>query len=314
MNDEVQTGPKDVFLHLLATITLYVSAGSFLALVFQSVNLKFPDRLDNIYSRAAAQGTIRWAIASLLVVFTTYAITTWFLNREYRASEQKRNLRIRRWLVYFTLFVAALIIIGDLVSIIYQFLQGGLTARFLLKVLALFFVAASVFWYYFWELREGWGRTYVRQFSYGIIGIVLLAVVGGFFLVGSPKEERLYRFDEQRVQNLQELQYRVISYWQNKGELPGSLELLRDEISGFEAPRDPETGAEYGYEVKASEHFELCATFARPSRGAPAEAYPIDKYGLPARSDPALSNWEHGAGEVCFDRPFDPDLYKLAPK
>ncbi|MEK7085265.1 MAG: DUF5671 domain-containing protein, partial [Patescibacteria group bacterium] len=64
------------------------------------------------------------------------------------------NLRIRKWLVYFTLFAASLFIIGDLIALIYNFLQGELTVRFFLKILTVFFVAGSVFWYYFMDIRK----------------------------------------------------------------------------------------------------------------------------------------------------------------
>ena len=67
---------------------------------------------------------------------------------------EKRNLRIRKWLIYFTLFAAALIIIGDLVALIFSLLGGELTVRFLLKVVTIFFVAGSVFYYYLWDLRR----------------------------------------------------------------------------------------------------------------------------------------------------------------
>lgn len=151
-----KTSPKDVFLHLLAIITLYTSAISFLVLIFQYVNVLFPDpvspggyyAVSNYYSR------IRWSLSSLIVVFPVYVLTNWFLNKNYSANPAKRNLWIRKWLIYFTLFAAALIIIGDLVTLINNLLGGELTVRFLLKVLAVLFVAGSVFGYYLWDIRR----------------------------------------------------------------------------------------------------------------------------------------------------------------
>lgn len=150
------TGPKDVFLHLLAIIALYASAGSFTALIFQYINVLIPDLLDRsgYYGLLSSYSAIRWSIAALVVIFPVYVTTSWFLNKAYLSSTAKRNLRIRKWLVYFTLFAAALIIIGDLVTLIFNLLGGELTARFLLKVVAVFFVAGSVFYYYFWDLRR----------------------------------------------------------------------------------------------------------------------------------------------------------------
>jgi hypothetical protein len=147
--------PKDFFLHLLAIVALYTAAGSFTALIFQYINLAFPDQLQgDYYYRAGAMNTIRFSISSLIIFFPVYLFTTRFLNRNYEARPEKRGLKIRKWLVYFTLFVAALVIIGDLVALINSFLGGELTARFLLKVVVVLFVAGSVFTYYFWDLKK----------------------------------------------------------------------------------------------------------------------------------------------------------------
>ena len=151
-----RTSPKDVFLHLLAIITLYTSAISFLVLIFQYVNVLFPDPLEfamGYHMRLGSYGAIRWSIASLIVVFPVYLITSWFLNKGY-STPSKRNLWIRKWLIYFTLFAAALIIIGDLVTLINRLLEGELTIRFILKVMAVLFVAGSVFGYYLWDIKR----------------------------------------------------------------------------------------------------------------------------------------------------------------
>ena len=150
-----KTSPKDVFMHLLAIISLYVSAGSFVALVFQYINIAFPDPLQQgDYYLRSAYSAVRWAIATLVVVFPVYVVTNWLLAKGYVQNPTLRNLRIRKWLVYFTLFAASLFIIGDLIALIYNFLQGELTVRFFLKILTVFFVAGSVFWYYFLDIRK----------------------------------------------------------------------------------------------------------------------------------------------------------------
>lgn len=150
-----KVGPKDMFLHLLAIITLYFSAGSFLALVFQIINLKFPDALEQgYYATQGSYGAIRFAISSLIIIFPVYLLTTGYLNKAHEQNPEKRNLRSRRWLLYLTLFIAALIIIGDLVALINHLLGGELTVRFILKVITVLFVAASVFCYYHWDLKR----------------------------------------------------------------------------------------------------------------------------------------------------------------
>jgi uncharacterized membrane protein len=153
--ERIKAEPKDVFTHLLAIVALYFSAGSFMTLIFQYVNIALPDPLENGSSYlTGAYNLIRFAISSLIIIFPVYIFTTRFLNKSYEQNPLKRNLRIRKWLVYFTLFVTALVIIGDLVALINNLLGGELTVRFLLKVVTVFFVAASIFSYYFWELKK----------------------------------------------------------------------------------------------------------------------------------------------------------------
>lgn len=159
MANEAEIGekasPRDVFVHLLAIVVLYGSAVSFLVLVFNYINILFPDMLENSYSSVTEiYQSIRWSISTLVVLFPVYIGTTWYLNKSYFQNPSKRNLRIRKWLVYFTLFLTALIIIGDMVTLIYRLLEGYLTLRFILKILAVLFVAISVFIYYFWDLRK----------------------------------------------------------------------------------------------------------------------------------------------------------------
>jgi hypothetical protein len=60
---------------------------------------------------------------------------------------------VRRWLTYLTMFVAASILIGDVISLVYTVLGGELTVRFVLKVLTVGAIAGSVFGYYMWDLR-----------------------------------------------------------------------------------------------------------------------------------------------------------------
>src|SRR3989344_2968846 len=306
---EPKAGPKDIFLHLLSIVALYVSAGSFIALVFQYVNVYFPDIVADggYWALQSAYSGIRWSIAVLVVVFPVYVWISWFLGRMYWRTPELKNIKTRKWLLYFTLFAAAVIIIGDLVTLIYNFLQGELTARFLLKILAVGVVAAAVFWHYLLELRVA--RPSAKLFAYPVSVIVLVAIVAGFFVVGSPKEERLRKFDDRRVLDLQTIQGQIINFWQNKERLPQNLAELRDDISGFLPPNDPEPGKEYVYEKTADLSFKLCANFNReslensPKISRPATPYPVEPYF-------GSENWQHAAGEICFERTIDPELYK----
>ncbi len=313
----IKTSPRDFFLHLLAIITLYASAISFTTLLFQYINYFLPDPLtEGQYILEYITGAIRWSVASLIVIFPAYFFITRFLNKAYAATPYLRNLRIRRWLIYFTLFVTALIIIGDIVVLIYGLLGGiELTLRFILKAISIIFTTGIIFWYYRWDLSED-KKTKIQPFAYGISALIAVAIIGAFFIVGSPKSARLREADNQRVQNLSEIQSRIVVYFQGKQKLPKALTDLNDNINiqGFIVPRDPETGADYEYRTTGLLSFELCGTFNLASQTGGRSSSMTTKAMPPAPAGPAgkeiQSTWDHGSGRFCFDRgPIDKDFY-----
>ena len=150
----------------------------------------------------------------------------------------------------------------------------------------------------------------------GLISIaVIVAVVIGFWLVGSPQQERLRRFDERRVQDLQILQSEIINYWMNKNFLPNNLSALKDDIRGFIPPKDPQTRKDYDYNVGNSQNliFELCAHFTLSNMNGTSEiSAPKPFYSSDYYAD--QQNWRHDSGLVCFERKIDPDFYRPKQK
>ncbi len=211
MDNNKKSSPKDVFLHLLSIITLYISAGGLIALFFQYTNLAFPDPLYPDYYSGVA-GPIRWAMASLIIVFPVYLFTNWLLQNDYEKNPEKRELRIRKWLVHFTLFAAAIIIMIDLVTLVYNFLGGDLTARFLLKILAVLLVIGSIFGYYLWDLRKGFSSKQLKSAAMASGADILISVIAGFFTAGSPFVARMRKFDDRRVSDWQMIQNENINY------------------------------------------------------------------------------------------------------
>ncbi|OGZ41890.1 MAG: hypothetical protein A3C80_04290 [Candidatus Ryanbacteria bacterium RIFCSPHIGHO2_02_FULL_45_43] len=306
MSDIQQTGPKDVFFRLAETIALYAVIVSFGSLVFQLINFYFPDSLAGHFDRFAREN-LRWPVSVLVVVFPLFAWISWKLQKEVIANPAKRGLRTRKWLMYLTLFLASVVIAVDLITLIFRFLGGELTTRFSLKVLTVLVMAGAVFTYYGWNLRKDILPSKdprMRFFIWGVVAIVVLALVAGFFVAGSPQSERLRRFDSERVGDLQNLQFQIVEYWQTKRTLPASLDALSDDIIGFVPPVDPQSGELYEYKVTGDLSFELCAVFNTESEGV------MQEKSLAIRDPYAVeSNWEHKSGRVCFNRTIDPDRF-----
>ena len=134
------------------------------------------------------------------------------------------------------------------------------------------------------------------------------SIIVGFFIVGTPVDQRNRRFDEQRVQELQMLQNQVLNYWTLKHNLPANLSLLQDDISGFVVPMDPDSKTPYEYKILDPLKFELCATFARSNNDLDSRFKTAPQYAMP--NDSFQQNWNHETGRTCFTRTIDPELYK----
>ncbi|PIR42129.1 MAG: hypothetical protein COV30_00030 [Candidatus Yanofskybacteria bacterium CG10_big_fil_rev_8_21_14_0_10_37_15] len=310
--------PRDVFLYFLSIITLVVSAVSFGVLVFQYINIYFPDALVDYYKPASSYfSSIRHSLAFVIVVFPVYVWASRFLRLDIEANPEKRDLKIRKWLLYLTVFVAGLVIIGDLVALLNTFLEGEITSRFILKILTIFFIAGSAFYYYFKELKlddskKDWNIWSIRVFPLIVIIVVLTVVVSGFFVAGSPSNRRMERFDERRIQDLSIIQNQIINYWQNKNVLPDNLNELTDEVLGVFVPVDPKTSESYEYFILGPLSFELCSTFETKSNNNIKNniRVPIIESAI-LRPRGQNYNWQHDIGRTCFESIIDPDFLRI---
>lgn len=310
--DKLRATPKDVFLWIGAMIALYASVFSFIALLFAYINYAFPDVLNSYVDPYS--GSMRYQIASLIVLFPVFLGLMRLIRGDISANPEKKDLWVRRWALYLTVFIAGVTVIGDVITLINYFLGGEITTRFVLKALVVFLVAGGAFLHFLADIRGYWVQYPERaiRIGYAVGVLVLAAIISGFFVMGSPNQIREYRFDDRKVNDLQNLQFQIVNYWQQKEKLPATLAELRDPLSGSVIPKDPQTGEEYRYETTGSLSFKLCATFnseSQPNSGYsvryPVEAYPPGKGGMGNENDV----WSHLAGEHCFDRTIDPEKY-----
>lgn len=145
---------KEAFLYLTLFSTLYLSAYNLGRLVFSFINRVLPDpALSGHYLDYTSQA-MRWSVASLVIAFPVFLYLSWLMGRAIRREPMKRASRVRKWLTYLTLFIAASVLVGDLITLLYNFLGGELGLRFMLKVLTVGVIAGTVFVYYLWDLRS----------------------------------------------------------------------------------------------------------------------------------------------------------------
>lgn len=146
---------REAFLYLLMFGTLYVSAFQLGNLLFDFINLGFPDNTNPnaFYVQQAAERGIRWATASLIIAFPVFLWLHVKMQREVSANPTLRQSATRRWLTYLTLLVASAVIVGDLITLIYNLLSGELSTRFILKVLVVAAIAGGGFGYFLHLVR-----------------------------------------------------------------------------------------------------------------------------------------------------------------
>lgn len=148
---------RDAFLYLVMFAMLYISAYHLGSLLFQFINLGFPDPLlhqvPGFDPVERAKDTIRFATSSLIVAFPVFLFTAHRIAAGVREDPTRRSSGVRKWLTYLTLFVAACIVVGDLIALLYNLLSGELSVRVTLKVLTVGLIAGGILAYYLWTMR-----------------------------------------------------------------------------------------------------------------------------------------------------------------
>ena len=125
-------------------------------LLFTYIEFAFPDPAARTsdYAIEGALSGIRASLATLIVSYPLFLLVWWFLLRDVRTSVEKAKSGVRRWLSFLSLFVGAVTIMADVITVVFYLVEGDLTVRFLLKVIALFLVTGGLFIYLALTLRS----------------------------------------------------------------------------------------------------------------------------------------------------------------
>jgi hypothetical protein len=330
--------PKFFFISLGVIVSLITSVSSFLVLFFDTLDKKFPDVLNATYQygyNSYNYDTIRATLATLIIFFPVFLILLYFWRKISKQGLGIKDNIIFKWMIYLIIFIASIVIIVDLVTLVKYFVSGEITGRFVYKVLGTAVVALLVGLNYFSELKNH-EKVDVKTtcsiiFAFISFVIFLGLMIWSFTIMGSPKEQRAWRLDDRRISDLQSIQYQVINYWQQKEKLPANIKDLANPLSGYSLPVDPEFQSGKNYEYISGEKlsFQLCATF---SANMPKGWQEYSNYGggvMPiyrTATDVKVSSsvaypsggvnesWDHQAGRTCFTRTIDKDIYPPFPK
>ena len=136
-----------------------------------------------------------------------------------------------------------------------------------------------------------------RLFLIGSAALLVILVVVGIWLAGSPSEARAKRFDDARVQDLNAISNAVNNYYNDTDALPTTVAELdahtQRKYNQNLNLKDPQSSAAYEYRVVSTttREFELCAHFNKENSNF------TDAYYL---SYEKRNVWQHSAGRDCF--------------
>lgn len=127
-------------------------------------------------------------------------------------------------------------------------------------------------------------------------GVVLVVLVWGFLLMGSPSFARKLVADRVRIGDLKEWKRGVVNYFEQKRKLPESLLEIDEENFSRRRFEDPTSKTPYEYRVVDQFTFELCATFQLSSEDAERDKWPNG----PSGTSDAAKEWRYKPGHHCF--------------
>jgi hypothetical protein len=291
--------PRNFALQLGALISLYVSASFLIVLLFGLINLRFIDIIDGYYTIEQAASNVRLAIAMLVVFFPAYLVLTRYVNRIRRTEVGQTYLTLTKWVIYLSLLIGGLIMLGDLVAVLLAFLNGDLTIRFILKALAVFGVIGAAMHYYILDARGFWVKNESKSIMYAIGAglVVFTAIAFGFAHIETPATVREMKIDAEQIADLQNIQWRIEPLIASSSTVPSTIAELYP-MMPEQIPTASEGREAYEYELTDS-GFKLCATFAHPSPVSEMNSPKTFDTGAPIKN---AYDWTHPAGYYCFER------------
>lgn len=297
----METNQRNVVLQLGALITLYLSISFTLLILFGVIDTLIVSPVEEPWERERARENIRLGLAMVLVFFPTFLFLTRKIQQYRRLETGALYQTITKWLIYLSLLIGGLILLGTLVTVIYNFFNGDLTNRFLLKAGSMLVVLTLACFYYLKDVEGYWLNHERLSVSIGIMTSVLVVIVAtlGIMFTDSPQTVRELRLDAQQINDLQTIQWGIEEYLVIHATTTPPATLADLVEFGPTLPTAPEGRDAYSYEVSEA-GFALCATFRHHSTIVNnTSPYLPKSRGI---SIIGSDHWEYQAGRYCFER------------
>lgn len=329
---------SEIISNFFSFALLVTNIVSIITILFTVIDVIFKDEISSnrAYNYYNSYSELHSAISLLAIVLPASLILSYWIRKEHIKNTPEMNSPVKKFTIGATMIASLVAVCGSLFSIIYQYLEGDLSSRFIAKVISVFILAAILFVYYRILYTKGQANTTLHQniFAASASIFIIALSIYAITLTGSPSQIRKEKFDDTRLSDLSSIQQNVLSYWQSHRVLPQDLSQMTDAISRVAIPKDPRSSDSYEYEIitqsttvndKTTEAvFKLCAKFETErdtsKKFEELKTKSVAQYDSIGRNELGMYYpmdespfWNHKAERTCFTRTIDPVVYLPTP-
>ncbi|MEK7167302.1 MAG: DUF5671 domain-containing protein [Patescibacteria group bacterium] len=281
-------------LSLVALVFMSLSTGM---IIFQIINKNIVDAI-NQYDGNYSPDALKFAISALIISTPIFYFTIWRIFKNLISGALQKDSAVRRWLIYFILFVASVVVIGWLIGVFNNFLQGELTIKFILKAITAIFISSAIFTFYLYDIKReevNKNNKVILSYFYCSLTIVIIVFTASLFFVESPTETRNRKLDNAILGKFDKLDSAIQNYYIDKNKLPDNLDEIAQIDSGYLTDnndlKDPTTNAMFDYKIFSNSGYELCANFRTSNKNDAI----IEDY-----NNSYKERWPHESGYQCL--------------
>ncbi|MEK9130219.1 MAG: DUF5671 domain-containing protein [Patescibacteria group bacterium] len=286
---------KFAFFYMLSLVALVFMSLSTGMIIFQIINKNIADAI-NQYDGNYSPDALKFAISALIISAPIFYFTIWRIFKNLISGILSKDSAVRRWLTYFILFVASVVVIGWLIGVFYNFLQGELTIKFILKAITTIFISSAIFSFYLYDIkREAVNKNnkVILSYFYCSLGIIIIVFVASLFFVESPTETRNRRLDDVILEKFDKLDTAIQHYYVDKNKLPDNFKEIMQAENNLtnDDLKDSVANTMFDYKIFSNTSYELCANFRVSNKNSATLEDEYNNY---------KERWPHESGYQCL--------------
>lgn len=258
------TAAWDAVFYALLFAAFGMMIGNTLTLLLGLITLWMPEVGDR-FSSSGLRG-LRWSMAAL-IIFTPVFLWLHQKNAHNSAANPASKYGgVRRWLTAVAIFAAAMTLLCDAIYLIYRFLDGDLTTRFITKSSAVALLSLVVIQYFRQDRQNQESVSKLDRLfaTWSATGLAVLVLALSFWSVGGPAQGQMEHRDRLRVSDMRMLSegIRFCEVTRDK-DLPEMLDPMScarspQRLTGF--------ASQVTYKKLSANQFQLCTTVEAPER------------------------------------------------